>query len=179
MGYLVDAKDAKDIVTFERELANVLYELDQYQSSKRQMDQLVDFATVDINLTEIITPETIGKDGEPLGSRASDAFAFSAGGVGGFLQGVVVFFAGAAPVIALLAVIAVIIWLVLRATRNMREKASEKREEKQAKREEKRMEKLRQKQSQAPVYYGQYAPQPVPPQPQPVPQQPENGQPKK
>lgn len=139
MDYLVKAEEAADIVEFERELSNVLYELDSYQGNKRRLDRLVEFATIDVNLNEVITPETIGKDGEPLGERASDAFAFSLGGVGRFLQGAVVFLAGAVPVIILLAVIAVIIWLIVRLVRRLREKISGVgwREAKQSRRDEK------------------------------------------
>ena len=48
MGYLASATKAEDIVAFEQELSDVLYELDQLQGSKRQMDQLIDYATVDV-----------------------------------------------------------------------------------------------------------------------------------
>ena len=122
MKYLVEAENAADIVEFERELSYVLFDLDNYQGSKRRLDQLVEYATVDVNLNEIITPETIGKDGEPLGTRASDAFGLSVSGVGRFLQGFVVFLAGAVPVIILLAVIALIIWLLVRLSRKIRGK---------------------------------------------------------
>jgi len=161
MGYLVDAKDAADIVAFEKELSDVLYELDQYQGTQRQLDQLVAFATVNISLNELITPETIGKDGEPLGSRASDAFGLSMNGVGNFLQGVVVFFAGAAPVIVLLVVIALIVWLIVRATRPARERQRAAREERAKKKAQ-----ARTPQYSAP-YWQQPGYQPAPPYGQP------------
>jgi len=129
MAYLVEAENAADIVEFERELSGVLYDLDMYQGNKRNLDQLVEFATVDVSLVELITPETIGKDGEPLGERATEAFALSADGVVRFLQGFVVFLAGAAPVIALLVIVLVIIWVIVRATRPLREKSRKAREE--------------------------------------------------
>jgi len=165
MGYLVKAEEASDIVEFERELANVLFELDQFQSSKRHLDRLVDYATIDINLTELITPETIGKDGEPLGDRASEAFLLSKNGVARFLEGLVVFFAGAAPVLALLAVIGLIVWAIVRITRKPRERAREKREERHIRREQQ----LAQKRAQ--LYQEQYAQQAFQQQGQQVPPQ--------
>jgi hypothetical protein len=120
--YIKNATKAADIVEFERELSDVLLELDQYEGNKRRLDQLVDYATVDVSLTELITPETIGKDGQPLGDRASDAFKMSATGVGEFLRNAAVFFAGAAPVIALIIVILVIVWLIVRFIRRARAK---------------------------------------------------------
>jgi len=122
MGYLKDATDPDQIVAFERELTNTLYELDTYQSDKRQMDQLVDFSTIDVTLYELITPETIGADGQPLGERASSAFALSSAGVGSFLRNLAIFGAAAVPVIALLAVIAVIVLVIIRLVRWLRAK---------------------------------------------------------
>ena len=139
MAYLVEAEEAADIVEFERELSNVLYELDNYQGYKRQLDRLVEYAVVDINLSELITPETIGKDGEPLGDRASEAFGLSVNNVRIFLQNAAVFFAGAAPVIALLVIILVIVLVIVRVTRPLRERARDKREEREEKRQAQRM----------------------------------------
>jgi hypothetical protein len=118
--YIKNATKAADIVAFEKDLSDVLLELDQYEGNKRRLDQLVDYATVTVSLNELITPETIGKDGEPLGDRASDAFKMSATGVGEFLQNAAVFFAGAVPVLALIAVIILIIWLIVRYVRRAR-----------------------------------------------------------
>ncbi|MBC5647898.1 DUF4349 domain-containing protein [Christensenella tenuis] len=114
MGYLANATKAEDIVAFEQELSDVLYELDQLQGSKRQMDQLVDYAAVDVTLTELITPETIGADGQPLGDRASDAFSMSMTGVGEFMENFAIFWAAALPVILLIAIFAAIIYAVIR-----------------------------------------------------------------
>ncbi|WP_066687552.1 DUF4349 domain-containing protein [Christensenella intestinihominis] len=122
LGYLENATKAEDIVAFEQELSDVLYELDQLQGSKRQMDQLVDYATVDVTLTELITPETIGADGQPLGDRASDAFSMSMTGVGEFLENFAVGFMAALPVLILLAILAAVIYAVIRLILWLRKK---------------------------------------------------------
>jgi hypothetical protein len=114
MQYLVTAEKASDIVEFERELSDVLYELDQYQGEKRRLDQLVEYASIDVDLKEAITPETIGADGKPLGDQAGNAFFLSLQGVKTFLGNVVIFFAAAAPVLVLLAVIGILIWLFVK-----------------------------------------------------------------
>ena len=176
MNYLLEAENAEDIVAFERELSDVLYDLDYYQGNMRRLDRLVDYASVDINLTELITPDTIGKDGEPLGARASDAFSLSMTGVGRFLENAAIFFAGAAPILILLVVIALIVWAIVRLTRPLREKLRAKREARPK----------REKQEKYPAYNAQYwqqqgyqpppGPQPsqTPPQPQaPPPAEPE------
>ena len=120
LNYLLLAEKAEDIIAFERDLSNVLNELDGYQSNKRHLDQIVDYATVEITLVELITPETIGKDGEPLGDRASEAFLLSAENVKSFLEDVVVSLAGAAPVIGLLVAIALILWIIFIVIRKSR-----------------------------------------------------------
>jgi len=132
MRYLVEADNASDIVEFERELANVLYALDRYNGYHRILDQLVDFATVDITLTELITPETIGKDGEPLGDRAGQAFGLSAKNVRRFLEDMVVFIAGAIPVLFMLAIVGTIIWGIARVTRKSRDELARKRVERKS-----------------------------------------------
>jgi len=138
MAYLVEAEDAESIVAFERELSDVLYDLDYYQGNIRRLDRLVDYASVDVSLTELITPETIGKDGEPLGERARDAFSISMTNVGIFLENFTVGLAAAVPVIVLLLIIALIIWAIVRITRPLRTKHRARREAREAKRLEKR-----------------------------------------
>ncbi|MCL2529298.1 MAG: DUF4349 domain-containing protein [Coriobacteriia bacterium] len=125
MNYLIEAERAEDIVAFERELSSVLYELDSYQGNLRQLNQLVDYSTVEITLTELITPETIGPDGEPLGDRVSTAFALSVNSVGLFLQDVLVFLVQAAPWLGLLLAVALVVWLLVQGIRKSREKYSE------------------------------------------------------
>ncbi|GHU64069.1 hypothetical protein AGMMS49983_09060 [Clostridia bacterium] len=118
--YIEEATEPDVIIEFERELTDVLYDLDSYEGSKRGLDQLVDFATIDVSLNEVITAETIGKDGQPLGERAQSAFSLSMIGVGDFLKGVAVFLAGAAPVIVLLLITLIIIWLIFKLVRRIR-----------------------------------------------------------
>ena len=177
MNYLLEAEDAESIVAFERELSDVLYELDSFQGNKRRLDRLVDFATVDIYLTELITPETIGKDGEPLGDRAREAFSLSLSNLSRGLQDFVVGFVGAIPGIVLLIIIALIIWGIVRLTRPLREKLRDRREEREAKRREKRLK----NQPPPPQYWQQpgYPQQPQAQQPQaPQPQVPQPSEPK-
>ncbi len=122
MGYLASATKAEDIVAFEQELSDVLYELDQLQGNKRHLDQLVDYATVDVTLTELITPETIGKDGQPLGDRASDAFAMSATGFGEFWEGFALFWVQAALPLLTIAIFAAAAWIIVKLVLFLRKK---------------------------------------------------------
>jgi hypothetical protein len=162
--YIETAEDPDVIIEFERELTNVLYDLDSYQGTKRGLDQLVDYATVDVNLYEVITAETIGKDGEPLGERAQDAFSMSLTGVGTFLRDTAVFFAGAAPVIVLIVVIVIIIWLIVKLIRGIRRRYNEKHAEKLQARARRKQEEAAQKwQRKHPAPYGQGYGQPAPP----------------
>jgi hypothetical protein len=130
MDYIKKAEKAADIVKFEQELSDVLYELDQYQGEKRGLDQLIDYATIDVNLSEEITPDTIGADGKPLGDRAGTAFSMSIQGVKIFFGNFFVFLAGALPVLVVLAVVAVIVLLIIRTVRRQRRKRKAARAEK-------------------------------------------------
>ena len=196
MGYILEAEKAEDLVAFERELSDVLYDLDFYQGNIRRMDRLVEYASVDISLTELITPETIGKDGEPLGARASEAFSMSLTGVGRFLENFVVGFAAALPVIILLIIIGAVIWVIVRVTRPLREKFHDRREDRRdaradrqdarrAERAEKRSRRNKQQPYGAPYWqqpgYQQqpvYQQQPQAPQPQPQAETPPASEPK-
>ena len=179
MNYLLEADDAESIVAFERELSNVLYELDSFQGNKRRLDRLVDYASVDIYLTELITPETIGKDGEPLGDRAREAFSLSLTGVGRFLENFAVGFAAAVPVIILLLIIAAIIWAIVRVTRPLRDKLYDRREARREKRDARhearhaRRDARRRKQQPYNAQYWQQPGYPPPPGYQPPPQGPQ------
>lgn len=122
MGYLASATKAEDIVAFEQDLSNVLYELDQLQGNKRHMDQLVDYATVDVTLTELITPETIGSDGQPLGDRASETFAMSANSFGEFWEGFALFWVQAALPLLTIAIFAAAAWIIVKLVLFLRKK---------------------------------------------------------
>jgi len=171
MGYILEAERAEDIVAFERELSDVLYELDHFQGNKRRLDRLVDFATIDVTLNEVITPETIGKDGEPLGERASNAFWLSLDGVGRFLDGFVVGLAAAVPVIVLLLIIGAIIWAIVRVTRPLREKTRARREARQERKMARKAQKYNAPYWQQPPQGYQPPPQAYQQPPAPQPQQ--------
>ncbi len=122
MGHLANATNTEDIIALEQEITNVIYELDQLQGNMRRMDKLVEYATVSMNLTELITPETIGSDGQPLGDRASEAFSLSMTGVGRFLDDFAVGFATALPVIILIAIIIAIVLIIIKLVRFLMKK---------------------------------------------------------
>jgi hypothetical protein len=120
--YIKKAVKPADIIQFESELSDVLYQLDQYQGEKRGLDQLIDYATIDVTLNELITPETIGQDGKPLGERAGNAFTMSIQNVKIFFGDATVFLAGALPVLVILVILAAIIWLIVRRARRQHKK---------------------------------------------------------
>lgn len=122
MTHLQNATETEDVIAIENQLADTIYELEQLQGSKRHMDNVVDYATVSVSLTELITPETIGSDGQPLGDRASDAFAMSMSGVGEFMENFAIFWAAAAPVLIVIAIFAVIIFLIIKLVRFLMKK---------------------------------------------------------
>ncbi|MEA5002655.1 MAG: DUF4349 domain-containing protein [Christensenella sp.] len=122
MEHLATATNTEDIIALEQEITDVIYELDQLQGNVRRMDNLVEYATVSMNLTELITPETIGSDGQPLGDRASEAFSLSMTGVGRFLENFAIGFMAALPVIILIVIIIVIVLIVIRLVRVLMKK---------------------------------------------------------
>ncbi len=122
MTHLQTATEIDDIISIEDQIADTIAELENLQGNKRSMDTQIDYVLVDVTLTEQITPETIGKDGKPLGDRASDAFAMSMAGVNGFWEGFAIFWAAALPVLIVIAIFAVATVLIVKLVRFLMKK---------------------------------------------------------
>ncbi len=123
MSYLETATATEDIIQLESELSDVLFELDQYKGSKRGMDNLVEYTSVNVNLREIVTPDTISATADrPLDQRTGDAFQMSLSGVGTFLQNFAIAISAAAPVLLLLAIIGAGVFGVIKLVRHLKQK---------------------------------------------------------
>lgn len=127
--YLAKAETVEDAITIEREISQVLYDLDSLKGTKRHYDELVDLCTISVNLNEIVKPSEVAVSEDDFGTRAGDAFNASLKGVGAFFEGFALFMVAAAPVLIVLAVItAIVLALVfgIRAiSRNAKKKAAD------------------------------------------------------
>nr|WP_319489834.1 DUF4349 domain-containing protein [uncultured Caproiciproducens sp.] len=114
-----------DIIALEKALADVNYQIEQFTGTLRQYDSLINYSTVSIQLNEVIKPTELEKTPVTLGEKISRQFKNSLRGLSGFGEGLLVFFLGGAPVILLLAVIAIFVIYFLRRKRKHAEKETD------------------------------------------------------
>ena len=103
--HLKQAEKMEDIITLEKEMAQILTDLDILKGEKRHMENQVQYSTISIYLAENASAGLPAGNGD-VGNRASDAFSGTMKGMGAFFEDAAVALAGAAPVLLLLVGIA-------------------------------------------------------------------------
>lgn len=122
MAMLEGATELQYMLEVERELADVLYEIESMTSSLNRMDASVDYSTVTIYLQEV----SLIEDDKPVvapitfSERVSETFGDSWDGFIAFCQGFVLFLIALVPFLPVFAVIAVVVILIVRAQRKRR-----------------------------------------------------------
>ena len=94
---LEESDDANNIVTFERELSNTLYEIEKMTGQLKSYDRLVDYTTITVTLQEVVVyTETspVSAPPETVGDRIGSAFGDSAEAIGEFFTDLFVFLIG-------------------------------------------------------------------------------------
>lgn len=121
---LETADELQYLLEVERELAQVLYEIESMTSSLRRMDSSVNLSTITIHLQEVSIVEDNLPEPKPItfGDRVREAFGDSLDGFIAFCQGLVIFIISLIPYLPIFLVIAVLIWLFVRAMRKRRAK---------------------------------------------------------
>jgi len=127
---LEKADKLEDIITLEREITDVMYELDRYEGQKRQLDNLIDYTTVSISLTEVNEISTISESEKGLGQRIAEAFKDVSKGFLRFLEGLAVVIVAGSPIwISIGIIVVLIVWL----SRRGKKRRAAKKEAKEAK----------------------------------------------
>lgn len=122
-----EAKKMEDIIKLEQEMSDILYQLDKLKGSVRSMDQSVEYATVYLQLEELVRVADVPAKTD-FSERLSDSYAGGWRAMEEFGQGMLVFLAGAFPVLLILIVLAAVffaIWLPLRRLKHRNKSASE------------------------------------------------------
>lgn len=112
---LKQATDVSDLLEIESEIANTQYTIDQLESSLRTIDRNVDRSDVSVTLWEQSAGETAQTAELTLWQRIGSGFEASVNGLAAFGQNLLVFLAMLLPVLVPLALLAVALWLILRA----------------------------------------------------------------
>ena len=114
---LKQATDVSDLLEIESEIANTQYTIDQLESSLRTIDRNVDRSEVSVTLWEQSAGETAQTAELTLWQRIGSGFEASVNGLAAFGQNLLVFLAMLLPVLVPLTLLAVALWLILRARR--------------------------------------------------------------
>jgi len=118
---LSKAETMEDLLTIEARLTDVRYELESVTSQLRVYDNLVDYATINLNIEEVQEYTPVAE--ETLWQRISGGFMDSLEGVGNFFVELFAFLIISLPYLALIAaVIALIVFLCKRSAKKRRAK---------------------------------------------------------
>lgn len=121
-GYLKAAVTVEDMLSIQDKMSDILYQLDTLKGQIRNLDNLILYSTVTINLNERVRAENVATSSESLGKRIKEAFTSSIKGLGVFFEGFVIVFAGALPVLAILGAIAAIVVVIVKITLKYKKK---------------------------------------------------------
>lgn len=113
LALLEKADKMEDIIALETELSRLTYEIESLTTQLKKWDDLIDFSTVTISLTEI-PAATAASGEESIGSRMKEGFVHTLGGMSVFFENLLILFVAASPVLILLAVLALAIVLIVR-----------------------------------------------------------------
>lgn len=112
MELLERAENLEDLLTIESRLSEVRYELENYGSRLRLLDNQIDYSTVYINISEV---ERVTQTGErTFFEEIADRFNDSLYAVGMGLRGFVIGFVGSLPILAVWAVVIAVFVLIIR-----------------------------------------------------------------
>lgn len=112
LALLEKAENVEDIITIENRLSDVRYELENYESQIRLLDNQIDYSTVYVDISEVSRVTDTGKQGffEEVASRFSDSVYIVLMGLRGFAIGIL----GSLPILVVWGVILAVVVILLR-----------------------------------------------------------------
>ena len=123
MELLSSAENMEDLLAIESKLSEVRYELENYGSQLRMLDNQIDYSTVNVDVDEV---ERITETGEKsFFAEIKYRFGDSLYQVGRGIRSFVIGFLGSLPIIFVWVVIAAVVVIVVRSIRKKRKKKKE------------------------------------------------------
>lgn len=131
LAILKEASELEYLIELERELADVRYEIERYESTRRSLDNKVDFTTIHIYIEEV--QQVTEAKPVTLGQRISHTFQISLRGLGRFFETILILFVGFSPILIVLGIgIGLFILLIRAIGRRSRQKHERMESERQA-----------------------------------------------
>ncbi len=120
---LSQAENMEDLLVIESKLSDVRYELENYGSQLRMLDNQIDYSTVNVDVDEV---ERVTDTGEKsFFGEIKDRFGNSLYTVGRDIRGFIIVVLGSLPILIVWAVIIVIVVLAVKKIRKRRKQKKE------------------------------------------------------
>jgi hypothetical protein len=138
---LKEAEEVTDIIDIQDRLTDVVYEIESYQSQLRTYDNLVDYSTVNLDITEVSRETTTTPKKATVWQRIKDKLSDNFYDIGEWFKDLFVFFVGNIPYFIIWAIVIVAIVLIIkgiiRSNRKKRAKRLAQKEKEEKEKEEK------------------------------------------
>ena len=113
MELIAKAENISELLVLESKLSDIRQELEEVKSQLKLYENLVDYGTVYLNITEKQVYTVVDEPEQTVWERISTGFVSSLEGVGFILTELFVFFVVASPYLAILVAIGAIVWIGL------------------------------------------------------------------
>ncbi len=117
------ADNMTDLLDIEDRINDTQYQLESYTAQLKTLDSQIEYCTVTINISEVVTYTNSQK--ESLASRVAEAFRGSLEGFIGFLQNALITLIYLLPYIVILLIIALVVTVLLKRRKNRKLKKQE------------------------------------------------------
>lgn len=111
---LEKAEEMEDIVTLEKALADVQYQIEQYTTNLQKLSALVDYATIHINLDEVYKVDSAEDMPANLGGRIINSLIGATKATVNFLEDLLVALVALIPLLVILIPIVLILYFIYR-----------------------------------------------------------------
>ena len=123
MELLSSAENMEDLLAIESKLSEVRYELENYGSQLRMLDNQIDYSTVNVDVDEV--ERTTATRQKSCIAEIKDRYGYSLYQVGRGSRSFTIGFLGSLPIILVWVVIAAVVIIVVRAIMKKRKKKKE------------------------------------------------------
>ena len=123
------AKNLDDLLRLETKLTDTRANLERYRSQLKNYDNKVDYATVNLTITEVKEFTVVEEEEPTIWQRIGSGFGNSMSGVWDILKEVFVFHVVALPYIVLLGAVPVVVLFIVRMTKKRSKKHKDQQQE--------------------------------------------------
>lgn len=132
LAFLEKAETIEEIIALEQRLSEVRYELESMESRLRTLDNLIDYSTVELHVSEVRELTEVRQEEPGPGKRIAEGFLRSLRDIGDGLMEFAIWFLTHIPYLVIWAgviAVAILLWKKIRAKRRGRKEARQREEE--------------------------------------------------